>query len=108
VSNHSHLLADIRRNARTPRAAQPFDKIGKADLWERLQAAEAALVASANAAQSAATTAHDYAQGLTGEARRQMLSVRDAAYKARNAARAVGGETEQCDYWFTFSKEEGK
>jgi hypothetical protein len=85
MSHHAHLLAGFRRRA--PRVAQPHDEFSKADLWKRLQAAEAALAASANAAQSAATRAHDFAQGLTGEARQQMLSVRDAAYKARDAAR---------------------
>lgn len=84
MSHHSHLLAGIR--SRTPRQAQPFDSLSKAELWERLQAAERALTTARNAAQSAATTAHDYAQGSSGETRRQFLNLRDAAYKARDAA----------------------
>jgi hypothetical protein len=83
MSHHSHLLASIRR---TPRQAQPFDSLSKAELWDRLRAAEQALAGARSAAQSAATMAHNYAQGASGEGRRQMLAVRDAAYKARDAA----------------------
>lgn len=83
MSHHSHLLAGIR--SRTPRQAQPFDSVSKADLWERLQAAERALAKARSAAQSAATTAHNYAQGASGDTRRQFLDLRDAAYKARDA-----------------------
>lgn len=83
MSHHSYLLAGIR--SRTPRQAQPFDSLSKAELWERLQAAEQALAAARNAAQSAATMAHGYAQGASGDSRRQLLAVRDAAYKARDA-----------------------
>jgi transposase len=84
MSHITHLLADLRRN-RTPRKPQPFDSLSKAELWERLQAAEAALSGARRAAQRAATMAHDYAQGTTGEVRQQLLSLRDAAYKARDA-----------------------
>jgi hypothetical protein len=84
MSHHSHLLADLRRN-RTPRKPQPFDALSKAELWERLQAAEKALAGARNAAQRAATMAHDYHNEATGETRRQFLSLRDAAYKARDA-----------------------
>jgi hypothetical protein len=63
--------------------------MSKAELWERLQAAERALNAAANAAQTAATAAANYAQGATGEQRQQFLRVKDAAYKARDAARGA-------------------
>lgn len=82
------LLADVRkRPARDPR---PFDRFTKAELWERLQAAEKALGAAAGAAQTAATKAHNYAMGAgVGEIGRRFLDVRDAAYKARDAARSA-------------------
>lgn len=85
MSHISELLAAQRK--RPPREAQPFDRFSKAELWERLQAAQNALVAAGSAAQSAANQAHGYAQGATGERRQQLLSLRDAAYKARDAAR---------------------
>lgn len=84
MSHHSHLLAGLR--TRAPRETQPFDSMTKAELWERLQAAEKALAKARSAAQSAATMAHGYAQGSAGETGRQFLAVRDAAYKARDAA----------------------
>lgn len=84
MSHHSHLLASLR--TRAPREVQPFDSMSKAQLWEKLQAAEQALSAARNAAQRAATMAHDYAYGARGESRQQLLSLRDAAYKARDAA----------------------
>jgi hypothetical protein len=87
MSHHAHLLADIRKATRAARKAQPFDSVSKADLWNRLQAAERALSASANAAQTAATRAHDYMQGAIGEPRRQFRELRDAAQKVRDIAR---------------------
>lgn len=84
MSHHAHLLADLRKRA--PRQTQPFDALSKVELWERLQAAEQALAGARSAAQSAATMAHGYAQGASGDSRRQLLAVRDAAYKARDAA----------------------
>lgn len=86
MSHLTNLLADVRKSARSPHKPQPYDGISKADLWERLQAAEAALKASASAAQRAASTAHNYLQGATGDQRRQFTELRDAAYKARDAA----------------------
>lgn len=83
MSHHSHLLAGIR--SRAPRQAQPFDSLSKAELWERLQAAERALSKARSAAQSAATMAHNYAQGASGEVGRQFLDLRAAVYKARDA-----------------------
>jgi len=84
MSHHSHLLASLR--TRAPRESQPFDSLTKAELWERLQAAEQALATARSAAQRAATMAHDYAHGATGKTRRQLLSLRDAAYKVRDLA----------------------
>lgn len=81
------LLADMRK--RPPRDPRPFDRFSKVELWERLQAAEKTLSAASRAAQCAATSAHNYAQGATGEQRRQFLAVRDAAYKARDAAQSA-------------------
>jgi hypothetical protein len=77
---HLRQLIDTKR---TPRNAHPRDSFTKTELWERLQAAERALTVARNSAQSMATQAHDYAQGATGEQRRQFLSLRDAAYAAR-------------------------
>lgn len=88
MSNHTHLLADVRKAARAARQAQPFDSMSKAELWQQLQAATNAANGASIAAQSAATMAHNFAQGSTGEQRRQLLEVRDAAYKARDAANA--------------------
>jgi hypothetical protein len=87
MSHLTHLLADVHKRA--PRQAQPFDRISKADLWDRLQAAERALATAQMAAQRAATLAHDCAQGISGEHRHQFLAVRNAAYKARDAANRV-------------------
>lgn len=86
MSHHSHLLLGVR--SRAPRQAQPFDSLSKAKIWEQLQLAERALSKVRSAAQSAATMAHDYAQGASGEQRRQLLALRDAAYRACDASRS--------------------
>jgi hypothetical protein len=78
MSNHSHLLADVRKAARTPRASRPYDQYTKKELWERLQAAEKAKAKF----QRVATMAHDFAQAETGESRRRLFAVRDAIYAA--------------------------
>jgi len=83
VSHHSHLLAGLRKRA--PRPAQPYDDLSKAELWKRLQAAERAMATAAAAAQTAATLAHNYAQGASGMDRRAFFAIRDAAYKARDS-----------------------
>lgn len=83
----AQLVAEARKSARHPSKPQPYDGINKGDLWDRLQAAERALNAAANAAQTAASCAHNYAQGSTGETRRQLIALRDAAQKARDIAR---------------------
>lgn len=87
MSHLSTLIAEARKSARAPQKPQPYDGFTKAELWERLQAAERALNAAANAAQTAATRAHNYAQGATGEQRRQFIELRDAANKVRDLAR---------------------
>lgn len=84
MSHLSHLLADVRKRA--PREAKPYDHLSKAALWARLEAAERAMTIAAAAAQTAATLAHNYAQGASGMDRRAFLAIRDAAYKARDAA----------------------
>lgn len=83
----STLIAEARKSSRHPSKPQPYDGISKSDLWDRLQAAERALSAAANAAQTAATRAHNYAQGADGEARRQFVELRNAAHKVRDIAR---------------------
>ena len=87
MSHLTALIAEVRKSARHPSKPQPYDGISKADLWDRLQAAERALNAAANAAQTAATSAHNYAQEATGEPRRQFLELRGAAEKVRDIAR---------------------
>lgn len=87
MSHLTALIAEARKSARAPSKPQPYDGFSKAELWERLQAAEAALAKAASAAQLAASKAHNYAQGAAGETRRQMVELRNAAYKARDAAR---------------------
>lgn len=87
MSHLTTLIAEARKSARSPSKPQPYDGISKSDLWDRLQAAERALDATATASQAAATRAHNYAQGATGEVRRQLLEIRDAAYKARDVAK---------------------
>lgn len=83
MSHLSHLLADVRKRA--PREAKPYDRFSKAELWERLQSAELAMAKAATAAQTAATLAHNYAQGASGMDRRAFFAIRDVAYKARDA-----------------------
>lgn len=83
----STLIAEARKSSRHPSKPQPYDGISKSDLWDRLQAAERALTTAANAAQTAATRAHNYAQGATGESRRQFLELRGSAEKVRDIAR---------------------
>lgn len=85
MSHLTDLLADMRK--RPPREPKPYDRFSKAELWTRLQAAQNALIAAGTAAQSTATQAHGYAQSATGEQRRKLIALRDAAYKARDAAR---------------------
>jgi len=83
VSHLTALLVDVRRRA--PREPQPFDSLTKAELWDRLKAAEKAMATAAASAQTAATLAHNYAQGASGMDRRAFFAIRDAAYKARDA-----------------------
>lgn len=86
VSHLTQLIAEARKSSRHPSKPQPYDGISKAELWERLQAAEAALSAAKRDAQTTATMAHNYAQSATGETRRQFIELRGAAYKARDTA----------------------
>lgn len=90
MSHLTALLTDVRKRA--PREARPFDSLTKADMWERLQAAEKAMATAAASAQTAATLAHNYAQSASGMDRRAFLAIRDAAYKARDAVQPAGDE----------------
>ena len=83
MSHLTALLTDVRKRA--PREPRPFDNLTKAELWKRLQAAEKAMATAAASAQTAATLAHNYAQGASGMDRRAFYTIRDAAYKARDA-----------------------
>lgn len=82
----AQLVADAHR--RPQRDPQPFDRFTKAELWERLRAAEKALASVASITQDVATFAHNCAQGASGEPRRQLFAARDYAYKARDAAQS--------------------
>ncbi len=79
MSNLTKLVAEARKSARHTSKPQPYDGVSKADLWERLQAAERAM----EKFQTAATLAHNFAQGETGEPRRKLFAVRDAIYSAK-------------------------
>lgn len=85
MSHHSHLLADVR-DRRGRRKPQPFDRFSKAELWAQLQHAKRQLEVAQLEAQRTAAAAHNYLQGAESADRPRFLHLRDAAYRARDAA----------------------
>lgn len=86
MSNHSHLLAGIKKSVRSQRRAQPYDRFTKAQLWDRLMCAEHQLATVERMAARVAHDANNHRAGATGEARQALTGVRDAAYGVRDAA----------------------
>jgi hypothetical protein len=85
----SHLAALLGRRP-SKRAPHPADRFSKAQLWARLQTAEARNERAASAAELVARDAHNAMNAASGEARRVFTALRDAAHCVRDIAR---GET---------------
>ena len=86
MSNHSHLLAGVKKLVRSQRRAQPYDRFTKAELWERIERAEHQLAAIEVKAASVAHNADHYAIAATGDNRAAFMQLRSAAYGVRDAA----------------------
>lgn len=93
MSNHTHLLTELRAGTRkaaaSKRAELPYARLSKAQLWERLQAAEKALLVTAINSSRLSRAAHGYLQAQAGPARYQMAELRDRSHTIRDAARAA-------------------